>query len=38
MGKRARETVVRDYDMARNTARFGAILEQQLTPNSPHLD
>jgi colanic acid/amylovoran biosynthesis glycosyltransferase len=38
MGKRARETVVRDYDMARNTARFGAILEQQLTPNTPHLD
>jgi len=37
MGKRARETVVRDYDMARNTARFGAILEQQLSRNTPNL-
>jgi glycosyltransferase involved in cell wall biosynthesis len=35
MGKRARETVVRDYDMARNTARFAAILEQQVTGDQP---
>jgi glycosyltransferase involved in cell wall biosynthesis len=38
IGKRARETVVRDYDVARNTARFGAILEQQLSRSTPNLD
>lgn len=37
MGKGARETVLRDYDMALNTARFGAILEQLLSRNTPKL-
>ena len=31
IGGRARQTVARDYDMAKNTARFGALLEEQLT-------
>lgn len=30
LGARAREKVLRDYDMARNTARFAAMLEKQL--------
>jgi colanic acid/amylovoran biosynthesis glycosyltransferase len=29
-GKHAREKVLRDYDMARNTTRFAALLEEQL--------
>ncbi len=33
MGRRARETVVRDYDMARNTERFAELLEEQLGRN-----
>jgi len=32
MGKRAREKVLRDYDVTRNTARFAGLLEQQLPP------
>ena len=30
MGKRAREKVLREYEVTRNTARFAALLEQQL--------
>jgi len=33
IGKKARQTVVSYYDMACNTARFAAMLEEQLTPN-----
>lgn len=32
MGKQAREKVLREYDMARNTQRFSEILEHQLSP------
>jgi len=38
MGERARETVVRDYDMARSTARFAVMLEKQLTLNQANSD
>jgi colanic acid/amylovoran biosynthesis glycosyltransferase len=35
IGKKARETVVREYDMARNTARLAAILEERLMATAP---
>ncbi len=35
IGKAARAALVRDYDMAQNTARFAAILEEQINAQPP---
>jgi glycosyltransferase involved in cell wall biosynthesis len=35
MGGQARERVIRDYDMARNTSRFAAVLRSQLSRGNP---
>jgi glycosyltransferase involved in cell wall biosynthesis len=34
IGKKAREKVLREYDMARNTERFATLIEKQLNPSA----